>query len=732
LIAIGIPTLVLILFEAYSVKIQTKNLEKDLDMFLKNEVVQLSASLSSALFNLDEESSQMICRAALAKPQILKIKIWDGGREYLSFQDDLHTSAYIDKGVRSIDYPIVFEYEKIGKLKIVVTTVLLEQKIERLKFNSILQVVVLDLILGLVLYGVLNVRFVTPLRVLEKSSKKIAAGDLGQPIDVHRKDELGMLAENMVIMRDAVKEMVESLKAEVEQHRKTAIALEKSESFMRLVIDLIPHRIFVKNTDSQFLIVNKAMAENLNTTVDEIVGKYDADFIQDEGRIQQRLIDDQKVFKTQKTLSILTESHGATPGSSKWYATKKVPFKEADGDVGIVGITSDISDLKQAELALQETKQYIDNIINSMPSALFSLDNDMSIVLWNHKAEDLYGIDAADAISKSLIDVLPQMKSYINKISNAIEDQTPNYWTKQPRKTSKDDIYEDITVYPLSAGVKGAVIRVDDVTEQVRMEEIVVQSEKMLSVGGLAAGMAHEINNPLAGMMQNAQVVLQRIQGNIPASEKVAQEVGITMDQIRTFMEKRDILHQLGLIREAGIRASQIVQNMLSFSRKEESGKTMQNIAPILDKTIELAKSDYDLKKQYDFKKIKIIKEYEPSTPPVLCEASKIQQVFFNILKNSAQAMQEKESDEDSKFILRIFPKGDGVRIEIEDNVPGREKEGQKRIFEPFFTTKAVGKGTGLGMSVSYFIISDNHNGDMSVVSEPGQGSNFIIQLPIG
>ncbi len=732
MIAIGIPTLVLILFEAYSVKIQTKNLEKDLDMFLKNEVVQLSASLSSALFNLDEESSQMICRAALAKPQILKIKIWDGGREYLSFQDDLHTSAYIDKGVRSIDYPIVFEYEKIGKLKIVVTTVLLEQKIERLKFNSILQVVVLDLILGLVLYGVLNVRFVTPLRVLEKSSKKIAAGDLGQPIDVHRKDELGMLAENMVIMRDAVKEMVESLKAEVEQHRKTAIALEKSESFMRLVIDLIPHRIFVKNTDSQFLIVNKAMAENLNTTVDEIVGKYDADFIQDEGRIQQRLIDDQKVFKTQKTLSILTESHGATPGSSKWYATKKVPFKEADGDVGIVGITSDISDLKQAELALQETKQYIDNIINSMPSALFSLDNDMSIVLWNHKAEDLYGIDAADAISKSLIDVLPQMKSYINKISNAIEDQTPNYWTKQPRKTSKDDIYEDITVYPLSAGVKGAVIRVDDVTEQVRMEEIVVQSEKMLSVGGLAAGMAHEINNPLAGMMQNAQVVLQRIQGNIPASEKVAQEVGITMDQIRTFMEKRDILHQLGLIREAGIRASQIVQNMLSFSRKEESGKTMQNIAPILDKTIELAKSDYDLKKQYDFKKIKIIKEYEPSTPPVLCEASKIQQVFFNILKNSAQAMQEKESDEDSKFILRIFPKGDGVRIEIEDNGPGMEKEVQKRIFEPFFTTKAVGKGTGLGMSVSYFIISDNHNGDMSVVSEPGQGSNFIIQLPIG
>ena len=731
LIAIGIPTIVLILFEFYHVQTQTVSLEKDLDIFLKNEVVQLSASLSSALFNLDSPACEMICRAALAKQQILKITIWDNDREYLSFQDDRVTPEYIEKGFKHIEYPISFEQEKIGKIKIIVTTVLLAQKIEDLKFNSFLQLVVVDLILGLVLFVVLMARFVAPLRELKKSSEKIAAGDLDHPINVHRNDEFGALADNMIIMRDSVKEKVESLEAEVHQHQKTAVALEKSESFLRLIIDLIPHMIFVKNIKGEFLVVNQAMAENLGSTVDQVIGRRHIDLVQNKDQARQMIKDDQRVMLSKKTLSVLSESHGTTPNSSTWFSTKKVPFTATDGDVGVVGITIDISDLKQAELELKTAKNYIDNIINSMPSALFSLDRNFVIVLWNHRAEDLYGIFSSEAISKPLEEVLPQMEPYMEKIRSSIENQSPHYFSKQVRQRFEELIYEDITVYPLAAGVEGAVIRVDDVTEQVRMEEMVVQSEKMLSVGGLAAGMAHEINNPLAGMMQNAQVILQRIQGDIPASIKLAEEMGMSMDQIREFMDKREITRQLELIREAGVRASQIVQNMLSFSRKEFSGKVRQDIAQILDKTIELAKSDYDLKKQYDFKKIKIIREYDPRTPQVMCEPSKVQQVFFNILKNSAEAMQEPESSTTPQFDLRVFQKGDHVCIEIEDNGPGMKEGVRKRIFEPFFTTKSVGRGTGLGLSVSYFIITDNHNGEMTVVSKPGKGSKFIILLPV-
>lgn len=280
--------------------------------------------------------------------------------------------------------------------------------------------------------------------------------------------------------------------------------------------------------------------------------------------------------------------------------------------------------------------------------------------------------------------------------------------------------------------IEGAVIRVDDITEQVRMEEMVVQSEKMMSVGGLAAGMAHEINNPLAGMMQNAQVALRRIQSELPASVAAAEEAGITMAQIRSFMEKRGMIRQLELIHEAGIRASLIVRNMLSFSRKDSSGKVAQDITQLMDQTIELAKSDYDLKRRYDFKKINIIREYDPETPTVMCEVSKIQQVFFNILKNSAEAMQEMDESVEPAFRMRIRPIGSFVRIEIKDNGPGMTEEIRKRIFEPFFTTKPVGKGTGLGLSVSYFIITENHQGKMNVISGPGKGANFIIQLPLG
>lgn len=731
LIAIGIPTIILLLFEFYMISTQTQRLEADLDRFLKDEAVQLSASLSAALYNLDDQSSRMICQAALAKPPIHQIQVWDGNRLYLNFENSVYSPEQMAERNRFIEHPITFRGEKIGRLKIVVSTVPLEEKIKQLKFNGILQVVILDLTLGLVLFLVLVLRFVKPLRALEKSSKKIAQGDLNQPINIHRHDELGALADNLIMMRESVKEKVASLTDEIEQHRKTALALEKSESFMRLIIDLIPHMIFVKDKQGRFLVVNQAMAKDLGRSVEDVVGKKHLDLARDRDQIREMLKDDQRVIAQQKTISVLTESHGTDPKASQWFATKKVPFAAPDGDIGVVGITSDISDIKQVEMELTRTKGYIDNIINSMPSALFSVDRHCRIILWNRQAEQRYGILSSEAVSKPLVEVLPSMAVYQEKIDRAMVEQTPYYSSKQSRIFYTKKIYEDITIYPLAQGVDGAVIRVDDVTEQVQMEEMVIQSEKMLSIGGLAAGMAHEINNPLSGMMQNAQVVMQRLTNPIPASVKIADELGITLEQIHAFMEKRNIFRQLDQIRDAGIRASQIVQNMLSFSRKEQTGKSSQNIAQILDKTLELARSDYDLKKQYDFRKIEIVREYDPQTPQVICEASKIQQVFFNLLKNAAQAMHETKQEKAPRFILRIFPKQAKVFIEIEDNGPGIEKEIQKRIFEPFFTTKAVGKGTGLGMSVSYFIIVDNHNGDLKVVSEPGKGTTFIVELPV-
>lgn len=275
---------------------------------------------------------------------------------------------------------------------------------------------------------------------------------------------------------------------------------------------------------------------------------------------------------------------------------------------------------------------------------------------------------------------------------------------------------------------------VRDISKQKLAQETLIQSEKMMSVGGLAAGMAHEINNPLAGMIQNASVLTNRLTNwTLPANLEAAKEAGTTMAAVQHYLESRKIPRMVKAITESGSRIAAIVENMLSFSRKSDSVFSIYNPITLLDRTLELAATDFNLKKHYDFKAITIEKEYGNHLPGIACEGGKIQQVLLNILNNGAHAMSEDPTNTAPKFVLRVQHEADRkmIRIEIEDNGPGMEKEISKRIFEPFFTTKPAGVGTGLGLSVSYFIVTENHQGTLSVSSEPGKGANFIIRLPV-
>ncbi len=608
LIVIGIPTLVLMGFGVFQLKTQSLALERNLEKSLKNEALQLSASLSTALFNFDDETCQVICTAALNKPEIIKITIRDLGDIYQSYATDEYIGDDLPERTRVIRTPISFRDENIGELELIATTRLMTQRLAQLKQSVIIQIFVLDMVLGVVMALGLLIRFVRPLKALEHESEMIAAGNLDYPIDVSRQDEIGALAANLLTMRDAVREKVVSLESEVQQHEKTSTVLK-------------------------------------------------------------------------------------------------------------------------------QTMDYIDNILNSMPSMVVTVDDALRITQWNSRAYEITGTSAPDAVGQDFFEVVPDLSPLKEDIMATIRTRKMVLKTRQPHSREGVKRYEDIAVYPLiSKYVKGAVIRIDDVTEHVKMEQMVVQSEKMMSVGGLAAGMAHEINNPLAGMMQNADVVLRRISEDMPASLSAAKEAGISLAAIRQFMDKRGITRQLESIHTAGIRASQIVQNMLSFARKDYSGRALQEITQVLDQTLELAGSDYDLKKQYDFRSIEVIRRYEEGLPQVACEASKLQQVFFNIFKNSAEAMQDvhdKEGQAPPRLELTVSRAGETVMIEIADNGPGMPEEVRKRIFDPFFTTKSVGKGTGLGLSVAYFIITDNHKGRMNVVSSPGKGTRFIIHLPL-
>ena len=394
----------------------------------------------------------------------------------------------------------------------------------------------------------------------------------------------------------------------------------------------------------------------------------------------------------------------------------------------------EIKDRVLAEERLAKAQHYIRNIIDSMPSTLIGVDSNGTVTHWNLAAEKNLGLHSHEVEGKPLSEVYPLLSSYMDKVRMAVRDRKPVTSERQSFTKNGETRFQEVMIYPLIAnGVEGAVVRVDDVTERTRISEIMIQSEKMASLGGLAAGMAHEINNPLSIILQSAQVIQRQFEPSLAANAKAAQKCGCALEDIRCYVEERGTLKFLDSIREAGARAASIVVNMLDFSRKSESRRVTCDLNELLDKSLELASRDYDLKKKYDFRHVEIIRDYAPDLPPVPCIRTEIEQVMLNLLKNAAQALSARPAEAVKPAItLRTRLAEGAVRIEIEDNGPGMDEKVRKRVFEPFFTTKEPGQGTGLGLSVSYFIITANHRGIISVESSPGNGTRFIIELPQG
>ncbi|MBU1936952.1 PAS domain S-box protein [bacterium] len=401
-------------------------------------------------------------------------------------------------------------------------------------------------------------------------------------------------------------------------------------------------------------------------------------------------------------------------------------------EVRAVELQNELSERKKAQKEMAKMREFLQNVIDSMPSILVAVDKHGRVTQWNAEAEKYTGLSKKDAENQPLEAMFPKLKEQMETIHEAILHQRLEKRERISIGSQGDGRFSDIMVYPLvSNGVQGAVIRVDDVTERVRMEEMMAQTEKMMSVGGLAAGMAHEINNPLGIIVQNVQNVVRRISPDVKKNVEVADRIQTSLDTIHKYMEERDILTFLDDIHDAGKRASTIVTNMLNFSRRSESERSTNDLTDLLDRAVELAANDYDLKKKYDFRHIEIQRDYDPNLPKVPCISSKMEQVFLNLLKNAAQALGEGNRQDSPRIRLCIRREGDTACIEIEDNGPGMTEEIRKRIFEPFYTTKEVGTGTGLGLSVSYFLITENHKGTIKVESSVGKGTKFIIQLPL-
>ncbi|MCX7679972.1 MAG: ATP-binding protein [Spirochaetes bacterium] len=266
-----------------------------------------------------------------------------------------------------------------------------------------------------------------------------------------------------------------------------------------------------------------------------------------------------------------------------------------------------------------------------------------------------------------------------------------------------------------------------------RIDEMMLQNEKMMTVGSLAAGMAHEINNPLGVILQGVQAITMKLSPDFDINRKLAEEIGIDLHALNTYLEKSDISSYLNGIRDAGLRAADIVSGMLQFSRRSSGEKRFVDVNLLIERSIDLVSKDYDLKKKYDFKNIEIVKKYDPSLTEIYCIQNEIEQVILNLLKNAAQALNEVRQ-EGFKPRIEIVTKRDESEaiIEIIDNGPGIDEYSKRHIFEPFYTTKSPGEGTGLGLAVAFFIVHKNHGGSIEVESEINRGTRMIIRLPLG
>ncbi|MCP4717850.1 MAG: GAF domain-containing protein [Desulfobacteraceae bacterium] len=556
---------------------------------------------------------------------------------------------------------------KLGKMKVVYSSSLIEKKLAGFRTQMLYFTFTITLLLAIILVFLIN-KLMQPVTKLAQAASEIAAGNLEKEIEQNGVGEVGELSRNFSSMRDAIQDKINDLAL-------TNKNLENEIQLKEVNEKKILHQSMVISSVNTFF--QKSMLAHSYREIAELFIPIALTILPSKYCFIGELSEDDP-----DQLDILAVFGRAMPDDGSM--GKALRVKPINGILSRV-ISEDVSVIANDPgshpgfMEMPESHIPLDSFLG-VPIKLGSKVKGIVAFAGKENGYDAGDKESAEMMAVALIEALSLKKQ------------------------------ED---------------------EKLKLEEMMVQSEKMVSLGGLAAGMAHEINNPLAGILQNSQVIQNRLGTKLPANIVAAREVGIELDDLETYMAKREIYKMIDSVMDAGKRAAAIVSNMLSFSRKSSSGFIPEDVCLLLDQTLELAASDYNLKKKFDFKKIAIKKKYARALPKASCKASELQQVFFNILSNGAQSMMGMEIIDSPCFVLKIFQEDTYVCIQIRDNGPGMEANTKKRVFEPFFTTKTVGDGTGLGLAVSYFIITENHKGSIEVDSSPGKGSSFLIKLPL-
>ncbi|MGD2181299.1 PAS domain S-box protein [Lusitaniella coriacea] len=585
------------------------------------------------------------------------------------------------------------------------------------------------------------------------------------------------------------------------------VALQKSEAQLQAILNNSTAAIYVKDLEGRHVFTNPECERAFSLSKEEILGKTDFDLLPP--KIAERLQDnDRWVAKTRR--AIQSEEAVMQTDGLHTYLSIKFPLLDPDGNVyGICGMSTDISDRKQAEIVLHEQAERqellsnitaqirnslnVDTILETTIRELYSLlqldwcafswfDSTVEPAVWHivrdarpENAESIVGTYPAESIGpidrvlmrQEMIQiddasqydepthraflqsmgiaarVMIPIQTQLDQLGIIICDRAqPHSWTEREIELLK------AVANQLAIAIDQAELYNQSRTKTQELEQTLrelqqtqtqlIQSEKMSSLGQLVAGVAHEINNPVSFIYGNitpamnyAQELIHLLQAYQQHYPNPAPSLAEEIEEIDLDFILDDLPKLLSSMKVGAERICQIVLSLRTFSRLDEAEYKDAEIHQGIDSTLMILQ--HRLKETSEYPAIEVLKEYG-KLPPVQCYPGQLNQVFMNIIANAIDALEErKKSRTPSRICIttELIEAQQAARITISDNGSGIPEAVGNRIFNPFFTTKKIGKGTGLGMSISYQIIVERHGGQLTYHSVPGKGTEFFIQIPL-
>ena len=511
--------------------------------------------------------------------------------------------------------------------------------------------------------------------------------------------------------------------------RKAVKERQVSEGKHKLFFENAPIGIVHYSKDGVIVDINRAAITIFGSSREKLVG-LDIDLIPNKAfskGVYQSLQGEKGYFEGKYT--------SYTGAKESFLKVIWIPIFDDGKVVAGVGIVEDYTSRQKAEETLRKNEALLSSIFESIQDGISVLDRDLTVLHTNGVLKEWY---------KTKLPLEGQKCFSCYKDSESPCTPCPTLRCIESGRTEMEVVsgpsgsaaeYLEVYSYPVhgadGTAVVGVVEIIRDITERRRMEEQLLTNEKMSTIAGLAAGVAHEINTPLSAILQAHQLVALGLSPDEEHSRVRAGECGVDLVAVQEYFAKYELDVFMDGIRDSASRAGVIINNLLEFSNPTESNFTQVDLKDIMAKAVVLAQADYTMKKKFGIAAVEFIQEYAADMPHVDCVAAEIEQVLVILIHNSVLSLAEEGSTEKPRIVIRLVAADDRAILEVEDNGPGVPDDVKKKIFDPFFTTREVGQGTGLGLSVAHTIVVDKHLGKIRVESEPGRGARFIVELPL-